>query len=184
MKFTFLAILGCLIAIIPTTSYAQGTPITKDAANAYYENCNAQPTQGLSDKSKEYLCACTAAKMMETMTVEDVKAMSQQDASGRKAMNYMLVKVYAPCMNFPAKDHYYNTCMSNPKTKILGGNPQAICTCMSDQISNYLASDGPKIFTDILRRNPNVTDPMSALTSDKHFESFAQARLIGCINSH
>ncbi len=172
------------ITIQMTASLAFATPITKDAANAYYENCNAQPGQGLSNQSKEYLCACTAAKMMENMTVEDVKAMAAQNEQGRKAMNYMLVKVYAPCMNYPAKDHYYNTCIANPKTKILGGNPQAICTCMSDKIANYLANDGQKIFSDILRRNPNITDPMHALTSDKHFESFAQSKLIGCINAH
>lgn len=181
MRFAVLAILGFLVSIIPIYNQAQATPITKDAANAYYENCNAQASQGLSTQSKEYLCACTAAKMMERMSVEDVKAMSQQNEQGRKAMNYMLVKVYAPCMNYPAKDHYYNTCMANPKTKALSRNPRGLCNCMANKVSAYLGTNGSKVFEGILSRNPNITDPMTALTEDPQFTQYAQSQLLSCI---
>lgn len=181
MRYTFLMILGCLIAFIPHDSQAQGSPITKDAANAYYENCKAQPAQGLSEKNREYLCACTAAKMMERMTVEDVQAMARQDENGRKAMNYMLVKVYAPCMNYPAKDHYYNTCMANPKTKSLSRDPNSLCNCMADKVANYLGANGSDVFEGILARNPNITDPMTALTEDHNFKVYAQKQLISCV---
>lgn len=181
MRFTFLTFLGCLISVLTFSQNASATPITKDAANAYYEQCNAQPAQGITQKSKEYLCACTAAKMMENMTVEDVQTMAQQSQAGRDAMNNMLINVYAPCMNYPAKDHYYNTCMSNPKTKALSSNPQGLCNCMADQVANYLGTNGPEVFRDILNRNPNVVDPMTALTNDSKFQQFAQSRLLGCV---
>lgn len=180
MRFVVLTFLGCLISIIP----AHATPITRDAANAYFENCTAQPSNGLSSESQQHLCACTAAKMMERMTVEEVQAMSQQSEAGRRAMNYMLVKVYAPCMSYPARDHYYNNCITNPKTTILGGDPKKVCNCMATEVANYLGSSGPEIFADILKRNPTITDPMTALTSDSKFERFAQSKLIGCINRH
>lgn len=177
MRFAVLTIIGCLLSF----STAHATPISKDAANAYYENCNAQQADGLSNKSKEYLCACTAAKMMERMTVEDIKAMSEQSEAGRKAMNYMIVKVYAPCMNYPAKDHYYNTCLSNPKTQALSRNPQALCNCMSGKVADYLGANGSEIFADILSRNPNVVDPMVALTEDSKFQNYTQSQLLSCV---
>ncbi|HPF79122.1 MAG TPA: hypothetical protein PLF01_07515 [Alphaproteobacteria bacterium] len=177
MRFAFLTILGCFISIFP----AQATPITKDAANAYYQNCLAQPADGLTQKSKEMLCACTAAKMMERMNVEDIQAMAQQNEDGRKAMNYMIVKVYAPCMSFPAKDHYYNNCITNPQTKALSRNPQGLCNCMATKVANYLGENGSQVFEDILRRNPTMTDPMTALTEDQNFKNYAQTQLMSCV---
>lgn len=177
MRLIALLIAGLLISALP----AFATPVTKDAANAYYLNCTSQSAQGLSEESKEYLCACTAAKMMENLSIEDVKMMGQQNQSGRNAMNKMIINVYAPCMNYPARDHYYNTCISNPKTRILGGNPQGLCGCMADEVATYLSTSGPQIFREILNRTPNITDPMSALTSDPKFERFAQSKLLGCV---
>lgn len=178
MRLAFLTILMCVASV--ASAQAQ-TKITKDAANAYYQNCVTQPAEGITDQSKEYLCACTAAKMMERMYVEDVQAMALQNEQGRKALNYMLVKVYAPCMNYPAKDHYYNNCITNPQTKTLSKNPQGLCKCMSDQVAQYLGNSGPEIFEDILKRNPNITDPMSALTDDPKFQKFAQSKLLACV---
>jgi len=131
MRIVFLAVLGCFISALVFSQSVSATPITKDAANAYYEQCNSQPAQGITQKSKEYLCACTAAKMMQSMQVEDVQAMAQQNQAGRDAMNNMLINVYAPCMNYPAKDHYYNNCITDPKTKTLSRNPQGLCNCMA-----------------------------------------------------
>lgn len=181
MRIAFLTFLGCLVSVLAFSSGSFATPITKDAANAYYEQCNSQPAQGITQKSKEYLCACTAAKMMESMQVEDVQAMAQQSQAGRDAMNNMLINVYAPCMNYPAKDHYYNNCITDPKTKTLSRNPQGLCNCMADQVANYLGSSGPDIFRDILSRNPNITDPMTALTNDSKFQQFARSKLLGCV---
>lgn len=157
------------------------TPITKDVANSYFQNCKAQPSQGMSDASQEFLCACTAAKMMESMSVEDVKAMSQQNQSGRNAMNNMLINVYAPCMSAPAKEFHYQACIENPQTKLLGRNPQALCGCMAEEVASYLTTNGPQIFREILSRDPNIVDPMSALMNDTKFQQYAQGKLMGCV---
>ena len=176
LAFTFTLIL----ALAPVTAMA--TPITKQAANAYYQNCLGQPAQlGLSQQSKQNMCACTAAKMMESLSVEDVQAMSGQDQNARNALNKMMVYVYAPCMAYPAQDHYYNTCVTNPDTKKLGKNPQKMCSCMASQVATYLNNNGQQVFQDILTRTPNIADPMSALTNDPKFQQFARSKLLGCV---
>ncbi|MCI5060960.1 MAG: hypothetical protein MRY79_07800 [Alphaproteobacteria bacterium] len=172
--------LALLLILIPTVAGA--TPITRQTAEAYFQNCMQQPSQpGLTQTGKNNLCACTAAKMMQSLSVEDVQMMGGQDQNARNAMNKMIVHVYAPCIQYPAKDHYYHTCVTNPQTKKLGRNPQKLCGCMASQVASYLGSNGQQVFQNILSRNPNIADPMSALTSDQEFQSFAQSKLLGCV---
>ena len=75
--------------------------------------------------------------------------MAQQDQAGRNATNKMIINVYAPCMGYPAKDHYYNNCITNPQTQSLTKNPQALCECMSSQVANYLEQNGSQVFREI-----------------------------------
>ncbi len=173
--------LAVLIALLVLSSPASATAITKETANAYFTNCLNQPSQGMSDQTKQYMCACTAAKMQEGMTVEDIKTMGQQSQAGRLATNKMIINVYAPCIEYPARDHYYSTCMSNPQTKNLTSNVQGLCACLGNQVASYLKQNARSEFTRILKRTPNITDPMSALTNDPAFTRFAQTRMTGCV---
>lgn len=158
------------------------TAVTKETANAYFTNCLNQPSPtGMSDQTKQYMCACTAARMQQSMTVEDIRTMAQQSQAGRNATNKMIINVYAPCIEYPARDHYYSTCMSNPQSQNLTKNVQGMCTCLGNQVSGYLKQNAQKEFSRILKRTPNITDPMQALTSDPAFTQFAQSKMTGCI---
>jgi len=178
MRYLFILVLALLI---PPSAQAQN--VSKSVANSYYNNCLAQEGP-VSAQTQELLCACTAAQMQQSMTVEDIKAMNQNNQTGRNALNKMLINVYAPCMEYPAKEHYMNVCLSNPDTQRLSNNPQALCNCMSTEVANYLKANARTVFEEILDRNPNVTDPMQALTNDPQFTQFAQAKLIGCYNQN
>ena len=162
---------------------ASADPVTKEMAGRYYQNCvTKQASQKLSKESQEFLCACTASKMMDSMTTEDIAAMGAQDQeTARGAMNHMIIKVYAPCMEYPAKDHYYNTCISNPKMKSLGSSPEKLCECMAGKVAAHLGQNGEAIFAGILGRNPNITDPMSALEADQKFQNYVGKQVMGCI---
>jgi hypothetical protein len=163
-----------------SATHAQ-TPISKEMADAYYGNCKNQPSPNMTPETQDLMCACTAAKMTEGMNVEDMRAMAQNNQNGRDALNKMLINVYAPCIQYPAKEHYKNTCMSNPQTKALSKTPKKLCGCMAEKVSGYLATDGQKVFQDILRRNPTIADPMSALEQDAQFQQFARSQLLSCV---
>ena len=170
----FTIVSGCLSA----------AEISKEMANKYYNNCiTKQSAQKLSQESQGNLCACTASNMMETMTTDDIRAMSNQrdPETARQALNYMLVNVYAPCMEYPAKDHYFSTCLSDPKTKDLGQDPANICGCMADKIASHLSQNGKEQFKEILSRNPNITDPMGALEQDSEFQKYVSQQVLGCV---
>ena len=173
-----------LLALIFLTAplNAQAKEITKAMADQYYNSCLSKPTsQPMSKENKDYLCACTAVQMMETMTTDRIAAMRGVGPSVREAFHYMLVNVYAPCMEYPAKDHYYNTCISNPKTATLGQDPAQLCGCMADKAAAHLGQNGKELFQDILARNPNAQDPMSLLESDPQFQSYVGQQVLGCV---
>ena len=162
---------------------ASAQNITGEMADAYYKSCvsKERPKQ-LSEESHKALCACTASKMLENMTTDDVQDLSSQEqAVARDALNYMIVAVYAPCMEQPTKDHYYYTCKSNPKTRLITKNSNIMCECIANKVSNYIGKNGPAIFEDILTRNPNIQDPMGALESDPVFQDYVKKQGVACL---
>ena len=170
------------LLIILMASPALATEISDETANQYYQNCIAgQTPPELSKQTHETLCACTAAQMKTGFTVEDMQAMSKRDEVARLALNKMIVNVYAPCIQYPAHDYYYNVCITNPQTANLSRNTQQLCGCLAQKVSGYLAQNSQQVFADILTRNPNIVDPMAALTSDPQFDQFAQGQLVSCV---
>ncbi len=156
-------------------------PVTKAQAKAYYQNCSSKPSPNMSVETQKLLCACTAVQMHKTMQVEDVQEMSLQNEVGREATNKMIVNAYAPCMQHPAKELYYQNCISDPQTQTLTKNPQQACECMSSNIAQYLSTRGVEVFKSILTRNPNIVDPMAALAEDPQFQNYTRNELMGCL---
>ena len=172
-------ILLLVVTLFPLNASAE--PISKAGAMNYYNKCVSNQDPNMGAETQKLLCACTAVQMQKNMTTQDVQAMSKQDQSGRLATNKMLVDVYAPCMQHPAKELYHQNCISNPETQKIAQNPAKTCTCMSTKIANYLSSRGPDVFRKILTDSPNVTDPMSALANDATFQQFTQSQLMSCL---
>ncbi len=170
-----------LIALMTLSLPAMATEISDATANKYYQNCLQGQAPNVSETTKQTLCACTAAQMKTGFTMEDMQAMSKKDEAARLAVNKMIVNVYAPCIQYPAHDYYYNVCVTNPQTAGLSKNPQALCGCLAQKVSGYLSQNSQQIFRDILTRNPYITDPMGALTSDPQFDQFAQSQLLTCV---
>lgn len=143
------------------------TLVPKDTANQYFANCLKTSTAGLSAEGQKALCACTAARMTQFFTMEDMNAMMASDpAIARPAYNRMMVDVYAPCMGVPARERYYARC---DKTS---GIQQQICTCTADKIAMHLQNNGSQIFSNILAINATIEDPWAALENDPAYNNF------------
>ncbi|MEM6780784.1 MAG: hypothetical protein AAF569_02860 [Pseudomonadota bacterium] len=169
-----------LLISMPVLAHA-ATPINEKTARAYYQNCINQEAPMMSEDTQKTMCSCTANKMMQNITVEDVQAMSSEQTSiARPAANKVMLDVYAPCIEAPAKDYYFNTCVSNPETANISKQPERLCDCMSSEVAGFLAQNGQGVFADILDRNPTILDPMQALAEDPEFKQFAESKLLGC----
>lgn len=174
-------ILLLLTALVVLPVSAQATPIDRATANQYFLNCKATPDPRFSEEAQAQFCGCTASQMLTDFTVEDMQLINTpNDPKARGAVNKLMINIYAPCIQFPAKEYHYQTCVKEPKTKILG-NPERLCACAADQVAGYLQSNSKNLLRNILRRDPNILDPMQAIYSDAEFQKFAQSRLAGCI---
>jgi hypothetical protein len=175
-----------LLLVVATPSWAQ-TPISKETSNTYFSNCikashNQPQPQQLSQESQNMLCACTAARLTTNFTMEDMQTMTGQDpVAARLAYNKMLVDIYAPCMETPSYDYYYATCLQNPETQKYGNDVKSICKCLGGTMALHLRNNGSEVFRRLLQTNPNMTDPMAALTSDPEFKIFASQKLTSCL---
>lgn len=178
---TGLLILAAL-ALLPLAARAQ-TAISQDMAKKYYENCKSRPDpmNAMSAQSKDMLCTCTAAQMMKSMTVEDIKIMGGNDQPARNALNKMLTEVYAPCMEFPARDLVYGNCVANPQLKAAAPNLEGLCGCVAGQAAQYIAANGPGLMRSELAKNPNVTDPLGPLMHSDGFTKASQAFTMQCL---
>lgn len=159
------------------------TAISKDMANKYYENCKSRPDpmKVMSEQSKDNLCACSAANLMKAMTVEDIRIMGGNDQAARNALNKMLTQVYAPCMEFPARDLVYANCVDNAQLKAAASDVKGLCGCVAGQAAQYIASNGPGIMQQELMKNPNVTDPLGPLMQSQEFTQASQSFTMQCL---
>lgn len=184
MRFIALLSLFLLVPLAAQAGTGTFTPVSKETANAYYQNCVSQRSaQSFSTQAQGMMCACTAARLTQFFTMEDMATMTNNKAAPeaqRGAFNKMMVNIYAPCMEEPTREYHYNACISNPQTAQYG-DPATICRCMSDQVATHMRVYGPRVFQDLIARNPNITDPMSELTNDPSFQTFAQSKLLGCL---
>ena len=176
MKF-FLTLL-ITIAAFSLPAQAQ-TMVSKEQANTYFASCveNAAKTETrFSPQSQKMFCACTAARLTQFFSVEDMQTMtSPTDPNARVAFNKMIVDIYAPCMEEPTRERYYARC---EKTS---GMNQQICTCASDKIAVHMATQGSAIFTEMLARDPNIVDPWAALENDPAFNGFIDTATRSCL---
>lgn len=176
MKYLLLGFIGFLFLASPV----QATEVSKELANTYFQNCAKQSDPRFSEETQKLFCACTALNLMKSYTVEDMQASSRQDQIGRNATNKMITQVYAPCIRYPAREYHYQTCIENPKTK-LWSDPEAICNCSADQVAVYLERNAQEMLLKIIKKTPNIVDPMQALYDNKEFQEVIQSKVLGCL---
>lgn len=168
MMMTFL-----LIASAP--SYAAGTPITNEMAEKYFANCvaNAEKDGTMSKDSQNKYCACTAMNMQQSMTQEDLTALSSHGDTARAALNKVLITVNGPCMQYPTHDLLNNKCMADVK------NP-AICSCLSNKMGNFMKDISKRMLPTLLANDPNIFDPMTPIMESLEFVQTQQKIALSC----
>lgn len=153
------------------------TPITDEMREAFFQDCfRLDNNQEMSTNTQKALCQCTSHHMQDNLSVEDVQTMRGQDQAARDALNKMLLEVYAPCMEFPVRDLIYKRCMQNDIQSKKG-----ICGCLAEKMSVYTAQTARATLGDILKTNPNITDPMDPIVNSASFERMEKQVALECI---
>jgi hypothetical protein len=181
------AIVALIALICPTgfSAHAQ-TPISNATSEAFYGNCLKRRDPRMSEESQTEFCACSATQMQQSMTMEEAQTMFQQSQEGRDMLNKMLVTVYAPCMDMPVQDIVELECRSDPKVKALNlkGNPSDLCYCMGKETGKWFAANGPYLIAALLKKDPNITDPITPIMESHVLKKESFQFLMQCANGN
>lgn len=150
----------------------------------YYGNCMKQNHPVLKEQNLQMMCSCTAAKVQESISVEQMKTMQEKTPAGQFARNQMLLNVYAPCIEFPTRALILNQCLNNEQIKTTLKNYQKTCGCLGEGMANYMKDKAPAAIQDALGRNVENYDPLRALLESPEFNSAQQQMLQTCIAQH
>lgn len=153
-------------------------------AERYNENCMKKKDPVLKGEPLRMLCACSASKLQEAMTVAEVKAMMTDTPEGLTQRNRMAIHVYAPCMQYPVRAMLYNNCSENKEVLGQYKNAGQICTCMADDMADFIQKNGPTMLAQNLANNPNDPDPLAQLMQGKDFQSRTQASFMACVGRY
>lgn len=179
----FLAPHAVLAATETDLNPMQGkTTISRGVANAYYQNCMSHDDKRMSESAQESLCSCAAAKAMERMTVEEIFSMKREKGPGRIEYNKMLTEVYAPCMQAPIEETLFNECSNDAHVKefMLRDIP-TLCRCTAMKSGSLIATSGPEIMENLLRKDPGIVDPLENILQDMGFRKRAYDNLYNCL---
>ena len=173
----FLIILLSLALLTPMAR-AQ-TPVTETMALKYYDNCldSAKKEGTMTKASRENYCLCTANQMKDNLSQEDLMAINGEDhLAARKAVNKILIDVNTPCTQYPLHDLVYKECISALKST-------TACSCLSKNISNYIATREQQMMADILKKDPNIYDPLGAIMETEEYKRTEKSITSSCISN-
>jgi hypothetical protein len=169
----------------PQTS--QPAPETMDIfAERYLANCAQQKHPVLKGESLRLLCACSAAKLKETMTVDEVKTMMENTPEGLAQRNRMAIYVYAPCMEYPAKALMLHRC-GEYQAKLQANSSldgEAICACFANNMALYTAANAQGVMAKQLTENPNDPDPMGKFLNSTDYKAQTDKAFLACVNTN
>lgn len=156
-------------------------------AKRYNENCLKKENAVLKGDDLRMLCACTASKFQEKMTVQEVHTMATDTPEGKVQRNRMVTDVYAPCMEYPSRALLMSQCASyqeNLKKTMPAGqtvNGEAICGCLAQNMAAYVAVNAQPILAQRLAANPDDMDPLSEFLNSREYQSQVNSTFMGCI---
>lgn len=161
---------------------AHATPVSRDQANAYYKTCMAQPQVSIKPDSLATLCACTSARVMETMTSEDLALAGNNALETKPLRHRMLTDIYAPCTETIAADLIDVQCVNNRKLDGLQTNFDigAVCDCAAQTGATWYQGKSQIMMREALKKNPDVTDPAQALLEHPQMKSRILNDIVSC----
>lgn len=177
MKYLAIVLATFFLAAAPAQAQ---TKISPEIGKAYYDSCMGLRDPRMSTESQDSLCTCTAAKMQETMSVENIRTMGQNDQAGREMLNKMLLDVYAPCMQLPIAEMVNDQCMMEDKMASSHMHKTDLCACVGDKTGTWFSSNGRDLMAQVLAENPNISDPMGPIMASKPFMDATFATMMEC----
>ena len=169
----------------PPVEEPQPEPKTiNDFSNAFYRNCLKQQHPLLKEDGLKMMCACTAAQIPATMSVENMRAMQNNDAEGKLQRSRMIMFVYTPCIEYPTKALILDQCLGNEEIRSTMKNHQKVCECLGENMGKFMREEAPKYVQKALRRNPDNLDPLGMMLQSPLYDERSRHFMQRCVYKH
>lgn len=171
--------------VVPTPLQTQQAPTDmKQFANQYYKNCLTKENPVLQKDSHKLFCACTSAKISETLTMEDMKILMETTPEGQEQRDRITLLVYVPCMEHPAHDLIYSNCVNDPGVKKSFRRAPKVCGCLADGMTAYWLKNGEKIvMAEGLKQGASL-DPLVRFFNSPAYQEQSQYFTKTCVYKH
>ncbi len=155
----------------PKTEYDDdGKAITSASlANKYYKKCINENSLIFDDIEKDILCSCTAAKMSETLAIEDFKNLDKKGSKGKESRGRMLAYSYAPCMEYVVEKKVTTDCYISKNLDDIVVGKSEICKCVSDNFKQFIKLEAPKMITKYMLYEPMGLNPLEDYFKKKDY---------------
>lgn len=179
----FTALVSFALAVI-LPDIAAATPVNKETSRNYFNNCLQERDPRMSKASQEEFCACTAATMEQSFTMEELQTMHEQEQESRDMVDKLLLEVYVPCMSYPVRDMIEMQCLDDPKVTALElkGDRGTLCDCMGVSTGTWFSAEGGALMAALIADNPEMSDPLVPVMDSRAFQNKAYEFLMKCVN--
>ena len=156
----------------------------EEYATLYFENCTASNTEKSYDEYVATQCGCTAAKMPEFMTMNNMKALFTKTKEGDFQQGRVLMLAYMPCMYDSVYQFIFDGCYYNAQhAKLI--RRRKVCECYARTMGNRVASKGEKMIPGFTAGGFNsaraVPNPLVHILTDPYFSSRADYEFDQCV---
>jgi len=174
-----------LLGEVPEEGTTQEVPTSvEEFANQYYSNCLRQDHPNLEGKSLEVLCACTAAKFPEEMTLEQTLEMQRRTNNGKLQRLRFMEFIYSPCIRFPTAEIVQTQCLEDEEIRRKYRNEKAICACTAEKMGDFMNRKAPGYVDLAVRRNLDNIDPLKLLLGSKQFDRQTAYEMRYCVDRY
>lgn len=155
-----------------------------DYAKDYYASCMKREHNVYTKEQQEVACTCAAAKMSESLSLNQLQALQKDNMEGKDARDSFLAYAYAPCIKHVTKEVVRSDCFQSEQLKRVISGKSAVCQCAVDQLDKIISEMMPTIIIDIVRQYPMTLDPMEYYFVSDDYSRQSRGFFSSCTYDH
>lgn len=168
----------------------QEAPRTKDKEEIiqqWFNACRSARVASANPESIEALCSCSAAKMQQQMTVQELRLLLETSEDGQKQRERLVGLIYLPCMRYPVEDIVREDCLSNHELIEGAKHPVNICGCIAHRMGDYVERDNGTVHKNTVidyRKDARPQTIISRYFNSGAFRDTLKIQNRRCFNKH
>ncbi len=157
----------------------------KEYANEHFMKCIAVNKPHYTTEIQEYMCACTASKISQFLSPDEIKIMPEETKKGEAARLKYIIHAHTPCMKDAIKEISFNACKTSSflKKNMITGKKK-VCDCVVSGMQELLNNIDTRIVTSALITEPTTLDPLHYFMGTNEYLSTTDSYIRNCYNAN